>query len=79
MVLYPQARKGGFLKINKKIMSKLSQYFTDTREEMKHVSWPTRRQTLIFMTLVIVISVVVSAYLGLFDYIFSTGFKSIIF
>ena len=79
MILYRQARKGGFLKINKKFMSKLSQYFADTREEMKHVSWPTRKQTLIFMILVIVISVVVSAYLGLFDWIFSTGLKSIVF
>jgi len=60
-------------------MSQLSQYISDTKEEMKHISWPTRRQTLIFMTLVIVISIAVSAYLGLFDYLFSTGLKSLIF
>jgi len=59
-------------------MSKLSQYLADTREEMKHVNWPTRRQTFIFMILVIVISIIVSAYLGLFDFIFSSGLKSII-
>jgi len=60
-------------------MSKLSDYVRETREEMKHVSWPTRRQTFVFMMLVIVISVAVSVYLGLFDYIFSTGLKSLIF
>lgn len=60
-------------------MSNLSQYLKDTREEMKHVNWPTRRQTIIFMVLVIGISIVVSAYLGFFDWLFSTGLKSIVF
>lgn len=59
-------------------MSKLSNYISETREEMKHVSWPTRKQTLTFMILVIIISAVVAAYLGFFDYIFSIGLKGLI-
>jgi len=59
-------------------MSKLSNYFLETKDEMKHVSWPTRNQTIIFTVLVIVISIAVAAYLGLFDYLFSLGLKSII-
>lgn len=59
-------------------MSKLSNYIRETREEIKHVTWPTRKQTLIFMGLVIAVSVAVSAYLGLFDYLFSAGLKSVI-
>jgi len=59
-------------------MSKLSNYILETKEEMKHVSWPTRNQTIIFTVLVIVISIAVAAYLGLFDYLFSLGLKSII-
>ncbi len=59
-------------------MSKLSNYLLETKEEMKHVSWPTRNQTIIFTVLVIVISIAVAAYLGLFDYLFSLGLKSII-
>ena len=59
-------------------MSKLSNYISETKEEMKHVSWPTPRTTFIFVGLVILVSVAVAAYLGFFDYIFSIGLKSII-
>jgi preprotein translocase SecE subunit len=59
-------------------MSKLSNYITETKEEMKHVSWPTRKQTIFFTVLVILISLGVAAYLGLFDYLFSLGLKSLI-
>lgn len=60
------------------MMSKISNYLNETREEMKHVSWPTRRQTFIFTMFVIFISIGVAAYLGLFDYLFSLGLKNII-
>jgi len=60
------------------MMSQLSNYIAETREEMKHVSWPTRNQTIMFTILVIVISVVVAVYLGFFDYLFSLGIKDII-
>ena len=59
-------------------MSRLSNYFAETMEEMKHVSWPTKNQTIMFTILVILISVAVAAYLGLFDYLFSLGLKGII-
>jgi len=52
-------------------MSRFINYIRDTRGEMKHVTWPTRRQALIYTVIVIVISVITSAYLGLFDYVFS--------
>ncbi len=59
-------------------MSKLSNYISETREEMKHVTWPTRRQTTLFVILVVIISVVVAAYLGFFDSLFSLGLQQII-
>jgi preprotein translocase subunit SecE len=46
-------------------------YLKDTRAELRHVAWPTRTQTVIFTTLVVAISVFVSAYLGVFDYLFT--------
>lgn len=49
------------------------QYLKDTRGELHHVAWPTRIQTVIYTTLVIGISLFISAYLGLFDYILTTG------
>lgn len=49
------------------------QYLKDTRGEMRHVAWPTRMQTIVYTTIVILISLFVAAYLGFFDYIFTTS------
>ncbi len=59
-------------------MDKISNYISETKDEMKHVSWPTKKQTFMFTILVILISVGVAAYLGIFDYLFSLGLKNII-
>lgn len=50
---------------------KLTEYIKETRAEMSHVTWPTRKQAISYALLVVVVSVVVAALLGLFDYIFS--------
>ncbi|MFA6227339.1 MAG: preprotein translocase subunit SecE [Candidatus Paceibacterota bacterium] len=52
-------------------MSRLSNYILETKGEMQHVSWPTRKQAFMFTILVIFISVAVAASLGFFDYIFT--------
>lgn len=46
--------------------------------EMKHVTWPTRRQTVVYSILVIGVSIAVSAYLGLLDSIFAAGLALLI-
>jgi preprotein translocase SecE subunit len=45
-------------------------YLQDTQSELKHVSWPTRRQTIIFTIIVVLISLFVSFFLGFFDFLF---------
>lgn len=45
-------------------------YFKEVRAEMKHVSWPSRRLTVIYTVVVIAISLAVAVYLGLLDYLF---------
>lgn len=52
------------------------QYLRDTRGELRHVAWPTRAQTIVFTSLVIGLSFLVSLYLGLFDYVFTTALSS---
>jgi preprotein translocase subunit SecE len=47
------------------------QYLKDTRSELRHVAWPTQTQTIVFTVLVVALSIFVSLYLGLFDYIFT--------
>ena len=52
-------------------MAGIGQYLKDTRGELRHVAWPTRTQTIVYTVLVALLSVGVSLYLGLFDYIFT--------
>ncbi len=51
----------------------LLQYIKDTRGELRHVAWPTRTQTIAYTVIVILLSLFFAAYLGFFDYIFTTG------
>ena len=50
---------------------KIVDYIKSTRGELKHVSWPTKKQAIAFTIVVIIISIATGAYLGFFDYIFS--------
>ena len=52
-------------------MSKIVEYIKETKGELKHVIWPTRSQTFYYTLIVIVLSVVIAYFLGVFDYIFS--------
>ncbi|MBI4088309.1 preprotein translocase subunit SecE [Candidatus Kaiserbacteria bacterium] len=54
-------------------MSGFGQYLKDTRGELRHVAWPTQTQTIVYTVLVALISVGVALYLGLFDFIFTSG------
>jgi preprotein translocase SecE subunit len=48
----------------------LIQYFRETVVELKHVSWPTRSQAIVFTIVVILVSFGVAFFLGFFDYLF---------
>lgn len=52
-------------------MERFIQYLKATKAELKHVSWPTQRQTAIYASLVIGISIAVSAFIFLFDQLFA--------
>lgn len=56
----------------------LINYIRDTRGELKHVSWPTRRQAIVFTLVVILISVGTAVLLGFFDLLFSLILKKIL-
>jgi len=51
---------------------KLINYLKATRGELKHVSWPTQKQTVYFTIVVIIISILTAAFLGFFDFLFTT-------
>lgn len=62
--------RGFFVEI---FMARFIQYIKDTRGEMRHVSWPTQTQTLIYTALVIIISLITAMYLGFFDFLFTSS------
>jgi preprotein translocase subunit SecE len=59
-------------------MNNFLTYIKETREELKHVSWPTQKQTIMYTATVVVVSVIVSLFLGFFDFLFSKGVSFII-
>lgn len=48
----------------------LANYLKETKSELKHVSWPTKKQATWLTAGVIVISLATAAYLGALDFIF---------
>ena len=52
-------------------MARVIEYIKETRAEMKHVSWPTRKQAIVFTAVVIAVSLLTALYLGLFDFVFT--------
>ncbi len=60
-------------------MSKITEYFKETKGELTHVVWPGRSMTIFYTLVVIVLSLVIAYLLGAFDTLFSFGLKQIIF
>ncbi|HYF13392.1 MAG TPA: preprotein translocase subunit SecE [Candidatus Paceibacterota bacterium] len=54
------------------------QYIKDVRGELRHVSWPTRAQAIMYTIVVIAVSLATAVYLGLWDYIFTAFIQRII-
>ena len=55
-----------------KIFTKIISFLKEVQLEMKKVNWPSREETIRYTLIVIGISVVVAAFLGTLDYIFTT-------
>jgi preprotein translocase SecE subunit len=56
----------------------LVDYLKETRTELKHVSWATRKQAINFTGLVIGVSLLVALLLGAFDSLFDRGLRAIL-
>lgn len=59
-------------------MKKFINYIKESKSEMQHVSWPTKKQTIAYTILVLGISLFVSLYLGFFDFVFTEILEKII-
>ena len=58
--------------------NKMVAYLKASIEEMKKVTWPTRKETYNYTLLVIAISLGVALFLGILDFIFTKGLEYLI-
>ncbi|MFH0955901.1 MAG: preprotein translocase subunit SecE [Candidatus Falkowbacteria bacterium] len=59
-------------------MQKIIDYIKASIEEMKKVTWPTKKETYNYTLLVIFISLGVALFLGLLDLVFAKGLEFLI-
>lgn len=57
---------------------KIGNFLREVRTEMTHVTFPTKKQAMLFTVLVVALSILVAIYLGLFDYIFKIGVERLL-
>jgi preprotein translocase subunit SecE len=56
----------------------IQQFFTEVRGEFARVSWPTREATLTSTGVVVFVTIVIAAYLGIVDFGLARALKLII-
>jgi len=61
------------------IQEKLKEFFKEVYVEMKRVSWLSRNDIIKYTAIVLVVTIIVSFFLGGLDYIFSSAIKMFIF
>jgi preprotein translocase subunit SecE len=52
----------------KAIAEKIKQFLTGSKIELKKVTWPTPKQTLASTSIVIIVVIIVSIFLGIVDF-----------
>lgn len=60
------------------MINKITNYLKASIEEMKKVTWPTRKETYNYTLLVIGISLGIAAFLGTLDFVFNWALQFII-
>jgi len=60
------------------LLNKFTNYFKETKVEMKKVNWPTRQEAIRLTAVVIIVSLAVSAVLGGFDFMFTSLLQLVI-
>ncbi len=56
----------------------IKRYFAETIGELRKVSWPTRKEAINLTIVVLIVTLSMSALLGLLDYIFTQLFALIL-
>lgn len=59
-------------------MNKLINYFKEAVQEIKKITWPTKKETTTYTILVLGVSVAIAAFLGGLDWVFTKGLELLI-
>jgi preprotein translocase subunit SecE len=62
----------------KKTFKKIFSYFAESKDELRKVVWPTRNRVVTMTVTVVILVLVVSAFLGFFDYVLSKALTYLI-
>jgi preprotein translocase subunit SecE len=60
------------------MFARISKFFSEAKNEIRHVNWPTRKEAIRLTFIVIGIAVGLALFLGGFDWLFSTAIKTYI-
>ena len=60
------------------IFARIRKYFRDTKSEVKKVVWPTRQQIVNHTGVVIACIIVVGAFIGVLDAVFTFGLQTLL-
>lgn len=66
----PSRQKMNWKKFFKALPKKISRYFRGVVQELKKVSWPTRKELIKYTIIVLVTIAFFAVILGVFDYLF---------
>jgi preprotein translocase SecE subunit len=60
------------------MFAKIKSFFAESRQELRHVNWPTRQEAIRLTSIVIGIALGMAVFLGACDYLFTYLIKSFI-
>ncbi len=58
--------------------NRVVRYFIETRDELKKVSWPTQKETIMYSAFVIGVCLILAAYFGLLDELLTLGLQALV-
>jgi preprotein translocase SecE subunit len=58
--------------------TRIKRFFEESRQEIRHVNWPSRQEATRLTTIVIGIALGLACFLGFFDWLFSNLIKNFI-
>ena len=59
-------------------MQKIKHFFAESRQELRHVNWPSREEATRLTIVVIGISAALAIFLGIFDFILADAIRYLI-